>query len=123
MQHAHSIALILCCLVLPGCLSEADNELVVYTALDSEVSEPIFQQFTEQTGIVVRPKFDTESTKTVGLTQAIMAERDRPRCDVFWNNEILNTLRLQNQGLLDAYLPPIAEEYPAIYRSANFRSV
>ena len=52
----------------------------------------------DETGIVVRPKFDTESTKTVGLTQAIIAERERPRCDLFWNNEILNTLRLERQA-------------------------
>ena len=74
------------------------REVVVYTALDSEFSQPIFDDFTAATGIAVRPKFDTESTKTVGLTEAILAERNRPRCDVFWNNEILNTLRLQRQG-------------------------
>ena len=62
------------------------------------------------------PKFDVESTKTVGLAEAIVAEKDRPRCDVFWNNEILHTLRLKRLGLLEAYQPPIAEEYPAAYR-------
>ena len=32
--------------------------------------------------------FDSESTKTVGLAEAIVAEKDRPRCDVFWNNDL-----------------------------------
>jgi len=91
--------------------------VVVYTALDSEFSEPIFAEFTRQTGIVVRPKFDTEATKTVGLANAILAERGRPRCDVFWNNEILNTLRLRQEGLLASYQPAVAETYPAMYRS------
>ena len=102
-----------------GCWVRSGPEVVVYTALDSEFSEPIFADFTAATGIAVRPKFDVESTKTVGLTEAIMAEQKRPRCDVFWNNEILNTLRLQKQGLLAAYHSPVAESYPAMYRSSQ----
>jgi iron(III) transport system substrate-binding protein len=90
---------------------------MVYTALDSEFSEPIFKDFTRETDIGVEPKFDVESNKTVRLTRLIIQERTRPRCDVFWNNEILNTLRLQQQGLLDVYRPKIAEEYPEAFRS------
>ena len=71
--------------------------VVVYTALDEQFSRPIFEQFTAETGIRVLAKYDTESTKSVGLTQALLAERARPRCDVFWNNEIVNTLRLATQ--------------------------
>jgi iron(III) transport system substrate-binding protein len=102
---------------LGGCWSGAGPEVVVYTALDQEFSEPIFREFTARTGIAVRPKFDTESTKTVGLAQAILAEQARPRCDVFWNNEILNTLRLDRQGLWASFRPAAAEGYPAMYRS------
>jgi iron(III) transport system substrate-binding protein len=102
-----------------GCWRDAGRTVVVYTALDSEFSEPIFADFRAATGIRVLPKFDTESTKTVGLTQAIIAERDRPRCDVFWNNEILNTLRLEEQGLLEPYRSPAAETYPAQFRSPD----
>ena len=94
------------CLLAGGCLRSADQEVVVYAALDAEFSEPILQQFTKETGIVVRAKFDVESTKTVGLTNALIAEADKPRCDVFWNNEILNTLRLEQRGLLEPYDAP-----------------
>jgi iron(III) transport system substrate-binding protein len=97
--------------------SHGENEVVVYAALDSEFSQPILDDFARETGIQVRPKFDVESTKTVGLTQAIIEEANRPRCDVFWNNEILNTLRLEQQGLLAAYHPEIAKQYPEMYRS------
>jgi iron(III) transport system substrate-binding protein len=101
-----------------GCApSPGENSVVVYTALDSEFSQPILQAFTQRTGIAALPKFDAESTKTVGLTQEIMAEARRPRCDVFWNNEILNTLRLERQGLLAVYRSPAAEAYPAVWRS------
>ncbi|MDH3719285.1 MAG: extracellular solute-binding protein, partial [Planctomycetota bacterium] len=111
--------LVLACLVSVGCRD--DSAIVVYTALDSEFSEPVLQQFTQDSGIRVRPRFDTESTKTVGLTEAIISESraGHVRCDVFWNNEILNTLRLRQRGLLDVYVSPVHKPYPAQYRAAD----
>lgn len=105
---------------LVGCGAEESKQpevVVVYTALDQEFSQPIFAEFTKETGVTVMPKFDTESTKTVGLAQAIIAERERPRCDLFWNNEILNTLRLEREGLLRPYRSPQADTFPASARS------
>ncbi len=95
----------------------AGKEVVVYAALDHEFSGPVLDEFAAETGVRVLPKYDVESTKTVGLTAAIIAEAARPRCDVFWNNEILNTLRLQEKGLLDVYKSPAAASYPEMYRS------
>jgi iron(III) transport system substrate-binding protein len=100
-----------------GC--RGDNEVVVYAALDREFSEPVLQRFERESGIRVLPKYDDESTKTVGLTNAIIQESNRPRCDVFWNNEILNTLRLEQKGLIDAYHSPAAADYPEMYRSPD----
>lgn len=102
---------------LPGCWSASGPEVVAYTALDDEFAKPIFADFQKETGIAVQPKFDAESTKTFGLAEAIIAEAARPRCDVFWNNEILHTVRLARRGLLKAYTPPIAERFPAMYGS------
>ncbi|MBI3838620.1 MAG: extracellular solute-binding protein [Planctomycetia bacterium] len=104
-------------LLFCGCWTSSGPEVVVYTALDSEFSRPILRDFTERSGVKALAKFDTESTKTVGLTEELIAERARPRCDVFWNNEILHTLRLEELGLLDTYQPPLAVEYPAMDRS------
>lgn len=106
-------------LSLGGCGEKVPPEVIVYTALDQEFSATIFDEFSRETGILVRPKFDTESTKTVGLVQAILAERERPRCDLFWNNEILNTLRLEKQGLLRAYASSAAAGLPASAKSPN----
>ncbi len=99
-----------------GCLSRSESEVVVYTAHDARFSEPILADFERETKIGVRPKYDVESTKTVGLATAIMAESRRPVCDVFWNNEVLNTLRLKRQGLLAVYRSPMAEEFPAAFK-------
>ncbi len=95
------------------------EEVVVYTALDREFSEPIFDEFTQITGIAVRAKYDTEASKTVGLVNLILNERDSPRCDLFWNNEILNTLRLDREKLLQPYRSSWTDAYPDEYRSAR----
>jgi iron(III) transport system substrate-binding protein len=117
----NAIGLIAACLaaltIVSGCAPRAAQEVVVYTALDEEFSRPIFEEFTRQTGIAVRAQFDVESTKSVQLTQRIMAERGRPRCDVFWNNEVVNTLRLQRDGLLADYDSPAGRAFPPQYRS------
>lgn len=99
-------------LATTGCWLQEGPEVVVYAALDREFSEPILKQFEQESGIRVLANYDVESTKSVGLTSRLMAERRRPRCDLFWNNEILNTLRLERQGILDAYTSPQAEHYP-----------
>ncbi|HEV3004371.1 MAG TPA: extracellular solute-binding protein [Pirellulales bacterium] len=119
--HALHIAFCLLGAALPGCWSDsaAREQVVVYVALDQPFSEPILDDYARETGTEVRPKFDAESTKTLGLTTQIVQESKRPRCDVFWNNEILNTLRLEEQGLLDVYRSPAAAGYPEIFRSPN----
>ena len=102
-----------------GCRPEAKQEVAVYTALDQEFSEAPFADFKQETGTLVVPKFDTEANKTVGLTDALLAEQARPRCDVFWNNEILNTLRLHEAGLLESYRPKNIDQYPAEFRAQD----
>jgi iron(III) transport system substrate-binding protein len=104
---------------LVGCGGESQPRVVVYTALDQEFSEPILQRYQRQTGITIVGKYDIESTKTVGLTNQILAERDAPRCDLFWNNEIVNTLRLKKQGLLEPFTPPNATDFPETFRDKH----
>lgn len=92
------------------------RQVVVYTALDRSFSEPILAEFERRTGIRTLAVYDVESTKSVGLANRIRSERRRPRCDVFWNNEILNTLSMKREGLLRAIHPTNAELYPAEVR-------
>jgi iron(III) transport system substrate-binding protein len=103
--------------IIAGCGKSPPPTITVYTALDGEFSRPIFEDFTRSTGIEVRASYDIESTKTIQLTQRVLSERDRTLCDLFWNNEILNTLRLQRAGVLRAYASPAAAKYPASARS------
>jgi len=113
-----SAALLIIC--LPGCVRKHPQEVVVYAALDREFSEPLLQQFEQETGIHVLAKYDIESNKTVGLATAIVAEKNRPRCDVFWNNEILHSVRLAQAGLAEpGHSSPHASSYPAEYVAAD----
>jgi iron(III) transport system substrate-binding protein len=119
MQRISATLVLLAVICLPACIWRSDSEVVVYTAQDAEYAEPIFKDFERQAGIRVLPKLDTEATKTTGLAGAIVLEKSRPRCDVFWNNEILHSIRLAEAGLLEIYRPKLAAEFPASSRAAD----
>lgn len=95
------------------------GSVVVYTSHDREFSEPVLGRYEKQSGVSVRSKYDVESTKTVGLAQLLIAEAARPRCDLFWNNEVLNTLRLARRGLLRPFRPAVASAYPDAFKAAD----
>jgi iron(III) transport system substrate-binding protein len=80
---------------------------------------PLLDAFRQQTGLPVVPKYDTEKNKSVSLYEELVTEKHRPRCDVFWNNEILSTIRLQKQGLLEPYVSPSAQAYPSEAKAAD----
>jgi iron(III) transport system substrate-binding protein len=80
-----------------------EDALVVYCSHDSIYSEVILRDFERRTGIQVVIRFDTEATKSLGLVNLLIAEKDGPQCDVFWNNEVLGTMRLKNEGVLAPY--------------------
>ena len=101
-----------------GCVPKPENAIVVYSAADREFAEPILAAFQRRhAGTEVVSQFDIESTKTVGLVTRIESEKARPRCDVFWNNEIMHILRLESAGLLAPVRWDIPSDWPASMRS------
>lgn len=82
-----------------GCTGKRENTVVVYAAQDQVYAEPIFAEFTRQTGIRVRPVFDSEAVKTVGLANRLLAEQTNPQCDLFWGNEELRARQLAARGV------------------------
>ncbi|MHC4895865.1 MAG: extracellular solute-binding protein [Planctomycetota bacterium] len=110
--------------LLVGCGSEPAGEfVVVYAAHDLMFSDPILKTFEQRSGIDVREKCDTEATKTTGLVNALIQMRNRPEADVFWNNEIMNTIRLAEMGLLEPYVPATAAGIPDACRDPGGRWV
>ena len=80
--------------------SGLSSEVVVYTSQDQVYAEPILSNFTQRTGIKVRAVYDSEAVKTVGLVNRLMAEKNSPQCDLFWNNEEMRTRQLEAAGVL-----------------------
>ncbi len=96
-----------------GCGTGSEKAVVVvYTTTDQVEARKIFDAFERETGIEVKPVFDTEAQKTTGLAMRLMAEKSRPQADVFWNNELSRTLMLFDEGVLAPYQSPSAADIP-----------
>jgi len=106
-----------------GCEDTTDTttQVVVFTALDRVYSEPILKRFEEQTGIEVIVKYDAEASKTTGLVNQIIARRDAPTCDVFWNNEVIQTQHLADLGILESYKSASASRIPSEFKDPQYR--
>jgi iron(III) transport system substrate-binding protein len=111
-------AVALAVLVLAGC-GRPEPRVVLYCAQDQEFAEPHFEEFRKLTGLPIAPKYDTEAKKTVGLLAELINEKNRPRCDVFWNNEPTGTVRLHKLGLLEPYESAAARPYPATAKAPD----
>lgn len=105
--------------ILSSCSKSPD--VMLYLALDQEHSERLVREFERSSGLVIATRFDTEASKTVGLVSAIVEEASRPRCDVFWNNELAHTVRLAQKGLLQPYASPSARSIPERWRDGDGR--
>ena len=97
------------------------DSLVVYCAHDLEFSQGICEEFSRRTGIKIALVTDTEATKSLGLVQRLLAEQDHPRCDVFWNNELLGTVQLAEAGILEPYQGPGYQRIPERYQGPDAR--
>lgn len=116
-----SLRKILCILLLFlsifSCKSK--QEVNLYTSHDYEYSKPIIDDFMKKTGIKVNVAYDSEATKTVGLVNRLLAEKNNPQCDVFWNNEILRTLLLKKNNIFDKYISQNAEDISEKYKDSE----
>ncbi len=108
-------ALLACVLLLLAACGGAPD-VVLYCALDQEFAEPVVSEFQRRTGLVVQASYDVEANKSVGLRRRLQQEAARPICDVFWNNEPVQTVVLARAGLLQPYRSPAAEDLDARWR-------
>ena len=81
-----------------------------------DYSVKFYKTLEEETGLNVRAEYDVESNKTIGMVARLRAEASAPRCDVFWNNEVANTIALGREGLLQPYDSPSAIDIPSGFR-------
>src|SRR5262249_44846354 len=106
---------------LGGCSSRTNSAstVVVYTSVDDVFARPVAEQFEKETGIKVNLVPDTEETKSTGLLNRLIAEKDRPQADVFWSGDTVRPGILKKHGVTAAYQSPAAEGLPAQYSDAE----
>ncbi len=98
-----------------GCRPAPSAQVVVYTSVDDVFSRPVAERFQQETGIRVRLVPDTEETKSTGLVNRLIAEKDRPVADVFWSGDPVRAALLKAKGVTAAYHSPQAQGLPALY--------
>jgi len=96
--------------------TSTEQQVVVYVAHDQDYSEPILEEFEKETGIKVLPLYDTEVSKTVGLVNKLIAEKNNPQADVFWNNEMVRSVQLKNEGIFEKYVSPNSNDIPSDFK-------
>lgn len=99
--------------------SRSDNRVVLYCAHDSIFADQVIRKFEDETGIQVDVRYDEEASKSLGLTNLLIAEKDQARCDVFWNNQTMGTIRLKKAGVLEAWIPKNSERFPVQFRDQD----
>src|SRR5687768_1515846 len=99
-----------------GSSSNPARQVTIYVSTDRVFSEPILRAYEQKTGVRVNAVYDTEETKSTGLANKLLAEKNRPQADVFWSNEPVRTLVLKRDGVLAPYKSPSAEGIPATFK-------
>ncbi|MFT3788782.1 MAG: extracellular solute-binding protein [Tepidisphaeraceae bacterium] len=93
-----SAAVSLCVLCVEP--TRADT-VTLYTSIDEPVARKVIDAFQQKTGHTVRLVTDTEASRSVGIAEKLAAEKDRPRAEVWWGNEIFYTVGLAEAGAFD----------------------
>jgi iron(III) transport system substrate-binding protein len=101
---------------LTGCPSKQQGNVVVYVSEDQVFSETILRDFERDTGIRVKPVFDTEEAKSTGVMNRLLAEKNNPQADVYWANEPIRAEVLRQENVAAAYQSPSAEGIPAQFK-------
>ncbi|HKG69640.1 MAG TPA: extracellular solute-binding protein [Segetibacter sp.] len=107
-------------LFLFACTNKNKNEVVVYTSVDQVFSEPVLKKFEQQTGIKVKPVFDTEETKSTGVLNRLIAEKNNPQCDVFWSGDPMRADVLKQRGITETYRSPAASGINEVFIDKDY---
>lgn len=99
--------------------SAGKGEVVVYTSVDDVFARPICERFEKETGIKVKLVPDTEETKSTGLVNRLIAEKERPLADLFWSGDPVRASILKAKGVSAPYKSPHAKDLPTLYSDAD----
>lgn len=94
----------------------ANQSVVVYVSEDQVFAAPILEGFQTQTGIKVKAVYDTEESKSTGVMNRLIAEKNNPQADVYWANEVVRAEVLRQKGIAATYVSSNAKEIPAAFK-------
>ena len=118
MKNLNIIIILFILLITTACNNNI-NEVVVYTTVDQIFSEPILKDFEKKTGIVVKVVYDTEETKSTGVLNRLIAEKDNPQCDVFWSGDPVRTIVLKNKGITSPYQSSLVDDIDLVFKDPD----
>src|SRR5437773_10721514 len=84
--------------ILMSCRPTSSRTVVIYVSEDQVFSEPILKDFEHETAITVKSVFDTEESKSTGVMNRLIAEKDNPQADAYWANEPVPAGTLRQRG-------------------------
>src|SRR4051812_23771089 len=109
--------------MLAGCGVKSDSSrsktVVIYVSEDQVFSEPILKDFEKETGIQVKAVFDTEESKSTGVMNRLLAEKNNPQADVYWANEPVRADVLRQQGISMPFQPENARQIADQFKDAQ----
>ena len=98
-------------------------DVVLYCSVDRDQSERLVDVFRQETALSVDFQGDSEADKSLGLAQRLSREKVNPRADVFWANEIMNTVWLAEADVLDPLPADVLALFPERWRDPSGRWV
>lgn len=104
---------------LTGCGTKpnaASKTVVIYVSEDQVFSEPVLKEFEKETGIQVKAVFDTEESKSTGVMNRLLAEKNNPQADAYWANEPVRADVLRQQGISAPFRPVNAQQIPEQFK-------
>ena len=81
-----------------GKTSPSAPAVVVYSSLDDVYARGLANLFTKASGIKIQLVTDTEETKSSGILNRLLAEKERPRADVFLSGDPIRARVLVDEG-------------------------
>src|SRR6266498_49862 len=118
-KQIHVVLILLLAVALNSCRSASSKAVVVYVSEDQVFSEPILKDFERETGITVKSVFDTEESKSTGVMNRLIAEKNNPQADVYWANEPVRADALKQRGVSTPYVSPSAEGIPDQFKDPD----
>ena len=112
-----ALLLVLVFFLFVGCSPKEEGKTVtVYVSEDQVFSEPILKDFEKATGIRVKAVYDSEESKSTGVMNRLIAEKNNPRADVYWANEPIRAEVLKQKGILAPYQSVNAKGIPELFK-------